>query len=127
MGIGLFAAGITSAITAPLATAFVVNSCFGWNAQLKSTRFRLVWIVILALGVFFLSFGIKPIEVIKFAQIANGILLPVIVVFLVWIVNQSKVMGQFVNTTFQNILGLIIVLLAAVLGGKSILTVLELL
>lgn len=127
MGVGLFAAGITSAITAPLATAFVVCSCFGWETQLNNIRFRLVWIVILVLGVFFLSFDIKPIEIIKFAQIANGILLPVIVIFLVWIVNQSKVMGQYANTKIQNIIGIGIVLLAMALGIKSILTVLDLL
>ena len=127
MGVGLFAAGITSAITAPLATAFVVCSCFGWEAEHTTNKFRLVWILILVLGVFFLSFDIKPIEIIKFAQIANGILLPVIVVLLVWIVNQTKVMGQFVNSRVQNILGIGIILLALGLGLKSIATVLELL
>ena len=34
LGIGLFAAGITSAITAPLAAAFVADSCFGWKVNL---------------------------------------------------------------------------------------------
>ena len=126
MGMGLFAAGITSAITAPLATAFVVCSCFGWESQHNSKKFRIVWIAILVLGVFFLSFDIKPIEIIKFAQIANGILLPVIVVLLVWIVNQSKVMGKFVNSRVQNIFGIGIILLAFVLGIKSIAKVFEL-
>ncbi|MGB7395027.1 MAG: Nramp family divalent metal transporter, partial [Pricia sp.] len=76
MGIGLFAAGITSAITAPLAAAYVAKSCFGWKADLKDTRFRAVWMVILVLGVLFLSLGIRPIEIIKFAQVTNGMLLP---------------------------------------------------
>lgn len=125
MGMGLFAAGITSAITAPLATAFVVCNCFGWEAQHDSKKFRLVWIAILVLGVFFLSFDIKPIEIIKFAQIANGILLPVIAVLLVWIVNQTKVMGQFVNSRIQNIFGVGIIFLALALGIKSIAIVLD--
>ncbi len=127
MGTGLFAAGITSAITAPLATAFVASSCFGWEANLKDTRFRGVWIAILVLGVGFLSLNIKPIEVIKFAQIANGILLPVIAILLVWIVNKKKVMGQYANTILQNSIGIVIVLLALLLGLKSIFTVLGIL
>ncbi len=127
MGIGLFAAGITSAITAPLAAAYVANSCFGWKADLKNIKFRLVWMLILGLGVFFLSFGIKPIEIIKFAQIANGILLPVIAIFLLWVVNRVSVMGTYKNTKFQNIIGIVILALSILLGAKSILKVFGLL
>jgi len=126
MGIGLFAAGVTSAITAPLAAAYVASSCFGWNSGLKDLKFRIVWMIILGLGIFFLSFGIKPIEIIKFAQVANGILLPVIAIFLLWIVNKSSVMGKYRNTKTQNILGLVIIVLAVVLGVKSIFEVLGL-
>lgn len=126
MGIGLFAAGVTSAITAPLAAAYVANSCFGWNAGLKDVKFRIVWIFILGLGVFFLFFDIKPIEVIKFAQVANGILLPVIAIFLVWIANKKSVMGEYRNTRLQNILGWGIIILAIILGAKSVFKVFDL-
>ncbi len=124
MGAGLFAAGITSAITAPLAAAYVANSCFGWKASMTDFRFRGVWILILGLGIFFLSFNIKPIEIIKFAQIANGVLLPVIAIFLLWVVNRSSVMGAYKNTNFQNALGILIIALAVLLGAKSIFKVL---
>ena len=120
LGIGMFAAGITSSITAPLAAAYVANSCFGWNAGLKDFKFRMIWMVILFLGV---SFGIKPIEIIKFAQITNGLLLPIIAVFLLWVVNRVGVMGKYKNTWSQNVFGLLIILLSVVLGAKSILTV----
>lgn len=123
MGAGLFAAGITSAITAPLAAAYVANSCFGWNGGLKDKKFRSIWMLILGLGIFFLSFDIKPIEIIKFAQIANGILLPVVAVFLLWVVNRKSVMGTYRNTKFQNILGILIIALSLILGAKSILKV----
>ncbi|MGB5820511.1 MAG: Nramp family divalent metal transporter [Saonia sp.] len=123
MGIGLFASGITSAITAPLAAAYVASSCFGWKGGLKGLKFRTVWIVILGLGVFFLSFGIKPIEIIKFAQVANGILLPIIAIFLLWIMNKTSILGKYKNTTVQNILGFIIIILTVILGAKSILKV----
>ncbi|WP_417443250.1 Nramp family divalent metal transporter [Joostella sp.] len=123
MGIGLFAAGLTSAITAPLAAAFVANSCFGWNASMKDKRFKSVWMFIVILGVIFMSFGIKPIEVIKIAQISNGILLPIIAVFLLWAVNRTSILKSYKNTFFQNVLGLIIVLLTLGLGILSVLKV----
>jgi len=126
MGIGLFAAGITSAITAPLAAAYVANSCFGWKVGLKHRKFKLVWIIILVLGVTFMSLGIKPIEIIRFAQIANGILLPLIAIFLLWVVNRASVMGAYKNTRLQNIFGMVIIILTVVLGAKSIFKVLGL-
>ncbi len=64
LAIGLFAAGITSAITAPLAAAYVAKGCFGWKGGLKSKKFRTVWICILMLGVVCSCLGIKPIEII---------------------------------------------------------------
>lgn len=127
MGIGLFAAGVTSAITAPLAAAYVVNSCFGWRVGLQHIKFKMVWMVILALGVGFLFFGYTPIEIIKFAQVANGILLPLIAVFLLWIVNKVSVMGDYRNTKLQNAIGILIIVLALALGLKSIFKVIGLL
>lgn len=126
LGIGLFAAGITSAITAPLAAAYVANSVFGWNANLKNIKFRIVWFLILLLGVVFSSLKISPIEIIKFAQIANGILLPVIALFLLWVVNKTSVLGAYKNGFIQNIISGIIILITIILGFKSILKVFEL-
>lgn len=120
LAIGLFAAGITSAITAPLAAAYVVKGCFGWKAGLKSAKFRLIWGTILLLGVVFSSLGFKPIEIIKFAQVANGILLPVIAGVLLWVVNKKAVLGNYTNSTLQNILGFVIVITTIFLGLRGL-------
>ncbi len=120
MGIGLFAAGITSAITAPLAAAYVAASCFNWKDGLRSYKFRLVWGFILLVGVVSQSFQIRPIEIIKFAQVANGLLLPVICIFLLWVVNKSSLMGAYKNKRWQNVAGILLLLLIIVLGVKSI-------
>jgi len=125
LALGLFAAGITSAITAPLAAAYVVRGCFGWKADLKSKRFRSVWMFILILGVVFSSLGFKPIDIIKFAQVANGILLPVIAGVLLWVVNKKSVLGSFVNSKVQNTLGIIIVVTTIFLGLKGVFKVFE--
>lgn len=127
LAVGLFSAGITSAITAPLAAAFVASGCLGWSPNMRTKKFRAVWIFILVLGVVFSSLGIKSIEIIKFAQVANGILLPVIAGFLLWVVNQRSVLGKHRNSWVQNVLGFIILAITIFLGTKSILTVFELL
>ncbi|MDG1333622.1 MAG: Nramp family divalent metal transporter [Crocinitomicaceae bacterium] len=123
LGIGLFAAGITSAITAPMAAAFVAKGCFDWKGSLKSWNFRIVWILILLIGVLVAMTSFKPIEVIQFAQIANGLLLPVIAIFLLWIVNKPSIMGAFVNSTFQNALGFVILAITILLCVKSFIKV----
>lgn len=125
LAIGLFAAGITSAITAPLAAAYVAKGCFNFSGDLTSAKFRSVWMLILILGVIFSSIGLKPIEIIKFAQVANGILLPVIVAILLWIVNKKSVLEGFVNTKTQNFFGILVLLLSIFLGVKGILKVFE--
>jgi manganese transport protein len=126
LSLGLFAAGITSAITAPLAAAYVAKGCFGWSGGLKSNKFRWVWFIILFLGVLFSSIGLKPIEIIKFAQVANGLLLPIIAAILLWIMNRKSVLGKFTNSTIQNIFGSVILLVSLFLGLKSIFKVFNL-
>ena len=122
---GLFAAGITSAITAPLAAAYVASGCLGWSSNLKSFKFRAVWIFVLVIGVMSSTSGIKSIEIIKFAQVANGILLPVIAGFLLWIVNKTSVLGVYKNSLKQNVISVIILVITIFLGLKSILKVFE--
>jgi len=127
LGLGLFAAGITSAITAPLAAAYVAKGCLGWKGGLQSKKFRIVWATILFLGVFCSSIGIKPIEIIKFAQVANGMLLPIIAGILLWIMNRKTVLGSYTNSKTQNIFGCIILGITIFLGLKVILNVFNLL
>ncbi|MGB0981848.1 MAG: Nramp family divalent metal transporter [Winogradskyella sp.] len=127
LAIGLFAAGITSAVTAPLAAAFVASGCLGWETNLKSKKFRAIWLFVLGLGVIFSSVGFKPIEIIKFAQIANGLLLPIIALILIWIMNKASILGAYKNSKLQNVLGIVIVLVAIFLGVKGILSVFKIL
>ena len=127
LAIGLFSAGITSAITAPLAASYVAAGCLGWSISLKSKKFRFVWMLILLAGVISSSLGIKSIEIIKFAQITNGILLPIIAGFLIWIVNKESVLGKYINSKWQNVTGLAILLITLFLGLKSLLKVFEIL
>lgn len=120
LAIGLFAAGITSAITAPLAAAFVATGCLGWQTDMKSNRFRVVWMLVLVAGVVSASSGIKSIEIIKFAQVTNGVLLPIIAGFLIWIMNKKSVLGDFVNSKKQNFFGFAILGISILLSAATL-------
>lgn len=123
MAIGLFAAGVSSAITAPLAAAYAARGIFGWEKNKTSTKFRLVWMSILVIGVIFSSLGIKPIVIIQFAQIANGLLLPVIALYLLYMMNRTDLLGRFTNSKLQNILGFIVITITVFLSFRILNTV----
>ena len=122
LGVGLFASGITSSITAPLAAAYVAKSCFGWNDTLKSIKFRLVWIFVLLFGVIVSLLDLNPIEIIKFAQFSNSLLLPIIAIILLWLVNKSEIIENKFSYKFQNVLGLTIIIITFLLSFKGITT-----
>ena len=109
--IGLFAAGLTSAITAPLAGAYAVCGMLGWSNKMQSSRFKSVALVILLFGAAVASLGLDPVAVIIFAQAANGLLLPIITVYLLWLVNQKAVMGNYTNSVLLNLITVPILLL----------------
>ncbi|WP_350606656.1 Nramp family divalent metal transporter [Pseudoalteromonas sp. SD03] len=118
--IGLFAAGLTSAITAPLAGAYAVCGMLGWSNKMDNTRFKSVAIVILLFGAAVASLGLDPVAVIIFAQAANGLLLPIVTTYLVWLVNQKSVMGKYTNSMLVNLLTLPMLVLIFGLSGYKL-------
>jgi len=123
ISLGLFAAGLTSSVTAPLAAAYVTCGCMGWEANIRSKKFRVIWLVVLFLGVIFSSLDFSSIDIIKFAQVANGILLPVIAVFLLIVANNARLLNNQVNGYFLNLITIIIILFTMFIGIKSVLSV----
>lgn len=122
LALGFLAAGFSSSVTAPLAAAYATSELMGWKKDLRGKKFRIIWIVVLLTGLIFASLGYKPTLVILFSQAANGILLPVIALFLLWIMNDKKIMGKHTNSRLINALGIAIIGLTIVLGLKGILT-----
>ncbi|MDK2917854.1 MAG: manganese transport protein [Candidatus Petromonas sp.] len=121
---GLFSAGLSSSITAPLAAAYATAGALGWKRDLKDKKFKTIWMIVLAVGIVFSGIGLKPISAIIFAQAANGILLPIVAIFLLYVMNNKQRLGQYVNRGITNVLGGIVVLVAIGLGLRSILKVL---
>lgn len=124
MGFGLLAAGLTSSITAPLAASLVICGVLNWSQEIQSRPMRFTMAAIVMLGILFSSLGIKPIELITLAQLANGILLPLISGWIIYIAAQTAVLGKFKNSPLHTIFAVFIWLITLVLGLKSILAVL---
>lgn len=123
MGFGLLAAGLTSSLTAPLAAGFVVCGIMAWDQNIKSKPMRFTMGIIVFLGILFSSFGIKPVQLITLAQLANGILLPVISGWIIWIATKHSVLGKNTNSPQATILAVLIWLVTLILGVKSVGTV----
>ncbi len=106
-GFGMFAAGFTSAITAPLASAITARSIFNkkpekWTS--KSFYFQLVAVGILLVGVTFGILQVKPVPAIILAQAFNGLILPFVSIFMLLIINNPDVMKEKINSHLSNIL-----------------------
>lgn len=121
IALGFLAAGLSSSVTAPLAAAYATSGVLGWSSDLTATRFRIVWIFVLLAGVLFSTLGFKPLMVILFAQVANGLLLPIIAFFLLWIMNDKSILKNNTNSLITNVLGGFVLLVTLGLGIKSLL------
>ena len=119
-GIGLFAAGLTSAITAPLAAAYAAAGCFRWPTDLRDWRLRLVFSIVIAFGTYFAATGSSPTNVITVAQVANGLLLPLLAIFLLAVMNNAKLLGEFRNHWLANCLGILVVVVVGSLGLRNL-------
>lgn len=125
-GVGLLSVSILAAGVLPLATAYVVCEAFGFESGLDSsfgeapvfngiiTFYMFVPAVIAAIP------GLPLVGVILVAQMLNGMLLPVILVFTLLMINNPRVMGSHTNGRLRNVIawgfsGLLIVLSAVLL------------
>lgn len=119
-GLGFFAAGMSSALTAPYAAAFASSGVLGWKGGHNSKEFKGVWLGVIVAGLIVAylraAFNINPLSIIIFAQVANGFVLPVASIFLLFVLNNRQKMGKLVNNIKQNILGSLIILIVSFLG-----------
>lgn len=123
-GLGLFAAGLSSSITAPLAAAITARSLLGSDDsgwQVQGRWFRAVWMGVLGVGLLFGLLNVKPIPAIIMAQVVNGVLLPIIAIFLYVAVNDRALLGrQYANRPLANLFMLLIVGITCFLGLNNI-------
>ncbi len=129
-GIGLLGASLLAAAVLPLATAYSVCETFGFERGVnfsfrEAPIFQGLFTGMLALGALVaLIPGLPLIQLIIVAQVINGILLPILLVFILRLVNDRRIMGQYTNTLAKNIIawatvvtliGLTVLMLASVI------------
>ncbi|EAQ96246.1 Nramp family divalent metal transporter [Congregibacter litoralis] len=117
---GLCAAGLTSAITAPLAAAYAVCGALGLTDTLRGGAFRVIALAVVFTGTVFAATGARPLSLIVFAQAANGLLLPIIAVILVWLMNNRRLLGDATNGWRSNLLGVIVIGVTLGLGANKL-------
>lgn len=119
--IGLLAAGITSAITAPLAAAYtIIGLCFSRKVEKHNWNFKLVWFLVLLIGaIISIIWGNSPTEIILVVQIANAIILPIIMLFLYKCLN-SRIMGRYKNGRSANIIFVMLIVVCFFLSYRNI-------
>jgi NRAMP (natural resistance-associated macrophage protein)-like metal ion transporter len=120
---GLLAAGLTSAVTSPLAAAYAVSGALGWRADLSDWRFKAIWALVLGFGMIAAALGTRPINAILFAQAANGFLLPIVAVYLLYVMNSRSLLGDYRNRLASNLVGTLVVLVVSGLGVYKLLQV----
>jgi Mn2+/Fe2+ NRAMP family transporter len=116
-GLGLFAAGLTSSLTAPLAAASGICEIFGWDTNPVGRPFRGVWASVLATGAVLGLLDLSPLPAIVAAQAANGLLLPVIAAFVLWLTLRQDVVTL---PTWYRALGATVTLVCTALGARTL-------
>jgi NRAMP (natural resistance-associated macrophage protein)-like metal ion transporter len=124
--IGLLGASMLAAAVVPLSTAYSISESFGFERGVshsfrEAPIFNGIYTGMLAFGALVaLIPGLPLIQLMIIVQVVNGILLPIILVFILKLVNNPDIMGKYVNRRVENIIayattGLLIVLSAALI------------
>jgi Mn2+/Fe2+ NRAMP family transporter len=108
-GLGLFGASVLAVAVIPLSTAYAICEAFGWesgvdNRYREAPAFYGIYGALIALGsLLILIPGVQLIQVILVTQQIAGLLCPVILTFMILLVNDRSIMGDHVNRRLQNI------------------------
>ncbi len=113
--IGLFDAGFLGALCISLATSWAVGEVFGWAHSLNKKVKEAPWfytvylLMLLTSGAVVLIPGAPLVAITMFVQVVAVTLLPAALVFLLLLLNDKPLMGEHVNTRWQNTMNWIIV------------------
>ncbi len=106
--VGLLGASLLAASVLPLSTTYAVCEAFGWergldNPPREAPIFYGIYVAFIVLGVFVVLIPNIPLfPLMWLSQALNAILLPVLLVLVLRLVNDSKLMGAWTNSWLQN-------------------------
>lgn len=105
---GLLNASLFAASILPLSTAYFLCEGMGWDSGLNkrfrdAPQFYLLYTLLIALGAIIILFPDAPLlTIMVLSQVINGSLLPLVLIFMLMLVNNKKLMGEYVNGKFFN-------------------------
>ncbi len=108
---GLFVASVFSATILPLATAYYISEAFGFESGIdkkwdEAKEFYILYTGILVISAIIILIPNAPlIKISIWSQVLNGILLPVVLVSMILLINNRRIMGDYVNKPVQNFIG----------------------
>lgn len=121
--IGLFGAGFSSLVGNATVGGSLLSDGLGWGGQFKDSRTRLLIAAIMLIGASVaILFGKLPLQLIVFAQSITIFIVPIIGLALYLIANDASIMGAAKNKGWQQLaglLGLLLILTLAALNFKS--------
>ena len=101
--VGLLNAALLGSTTIPLSTAYATSEAFGFELGLDRgfrqapVYYGVYSVALVVAALFVLIPGMPLITVIFLTQMVNGILLPIILIFVLLIINDRSIMGRFTN------------------------------
>ena len=119
---GLFNASLFAASILPLSTAYTVCEGLGWelgvNKKFKDApQFYWLYSVIIIIGAAFILIpGINFVKIMLVTQVANGILLPFVLIMMLYLVNRKRLMGEHTNSLIYNIISWAVVVVMILLS-----------
>jgi Mn2+/Fe2+ NRAMP family transporter len=122
-GAGFVGASFLAACVLPLTTAYAICEAFGWergvdHSWAEAPAFRSIFTAIIVIGCIVVMIpAVDLMGIMLTAQFINGILLPVLLVFLVRIINNKRVMGEHKNGKLANALSLLTIVVVIVLSA----------
>ena len=120
IGGGLFAAGLTSAIAAPIAAGWTVCGVMGWSTDAQSLPFKVVALSVLGAGLTFALLIPRPDLLIITAQATNAVLLPLIAGILLVVANSALLPAPYRNRRLHNAVAASVVLLVIILSLSKV-------
>ena len=120
ISIGIFTAGLSSALTAPYAAGLLIRESIPFSERIGISIQKYTALTILLIGTLTAYMGVKPLQLILSAQVANGILLPLIVGVLITLCNDKQLLGRHTNNQWQNGAAVLIWCVTLLLSVKAL-------
>jgi NRAMP (natural resistance-associated macrophage protein)-like metal ion transporter len=127
--LGIIGTGLLAVPVLASSTSYAISESFGWKEGLyrkfkKAKAFYLVIIFSILVGVFTNFIGLHPIKTLIYSAILNGVIAPVVIIFIVHISNSHKIMGHYKNSKAQKIIGFLTIFLMSIASVATIISIL---